>query len=163
MARRGITVEGIGELIRAGEKFRSGTGVSAVRPILLDGAETIASAVKGFVPVKTGRMRASVHAVLHRRQNVAAAYVAFNVSRSEKYPYIVESGSAPHSIVARYGGVLRIGNFFARGVMHPGSKGARSFTKGLRASRGAAEAGMVAAVQPMVREAATGAGWEYRP
>lgn len=166
MAKRGIKVEGLGDLLLAAEAFRAGTGVRVVRPILLHGAEIIASAVKRHVPVRTGKMRDSVRPVLARRDTVAAAFVAFQIagkSKASRYPYIVESGSAPHAIVARGGRILKFGAAFAKGVQHPGARGIRSFTKGLRDSRGNAEAQMVAEVQPMIREAAGKAGWEYRP
>lgn len=160
MAKRGIVVEGVSDLVRSGEIFRDAAGLRQLRGILLDGAEIIADGVRAAVPVRTGTMRAAVVSQIARRESVAAAFVAFRIGakKRDRYPYIVEAGSRRHAIVARRG-ALHFGGSFARGVDHPGARGLRTFAKGLRRSGPRAVAEMSARAIDMAGAAAAKAGW----
>ena len=88
--------------------------------------KVLAGAAQGFAPVRTGRLRASIHADPPRF--VSPMLVSAPVTASAPYARYVHEGTRPHVIRARRGGALRfhwdkVGRevFFAS-VQHPGSR-----------------------------------------
>lgn len=85
------------------------------------GAHIVESSAKSKVRVKTGRLKDSIHTVDATPEKLEAQVIA-----DTDYANIIESGSAPHTIVPSGAAVLHFQvsgeDIFATSVEHPGTQ-----------------------------------------
>lgn len=116
-------VKGADEVIAALQAYPAKVEARVVRNALAAGARVVRNAARAEVPVRTGRLAKSIRTTSRVRNGKAIAGV--RVGDKDKgvfYTHFVLGGTKPHSLVAKKGKGLRIGNTVRKSVDHPGAR-----------------------------------------
>lgn len=116
-----VAVKGLAELQAFLDQLPKKMEANVMRGALRAGANVVKDAAKSNVPVHTGLLREGIKVSTRSRRGVVTA----SVKATGKHAYVakwMEYGTAAHEIVAKKGGSLFLGGFFAHAVNHPGAR-----------------------------------------